>query len=124
MESKVKEVYTDGSLSRKTKKELIEIILRKDAREIELNQQISNLTKEVGDYSSRLNAAIKDVKGMEKELNQTRSALNSSRVDFECHCDDTATEICELKGIIKLYRLGIILMAIVSIVCIIIGYIE
>ena len=104
-----KNAVENNSLMRKTKAQLVEIILRKDS--IEKN----------------LRADIKDI---EKELEHNRNDLklinndyNSLKNDYHSVCDDRVTIEYELNSVIKKQKVFIWLLAIILCISIVLNYI-
>lgn len=104
-----KNAVENNSLMRKTKAQLVEIILRKDS--IEKN----------------LRADIKDI---EKELEHNRNDLklinndyNSLKNDYHSVCDDRVTIEYELNSVIKKQKVFIWLLAIILCISIALNYI-
>ena len=104
-----KNAVENNSLMRKTKAQLVEIILRKDS--IEKN----------------LRADIKDI---EKELEHKRNDLklinndyNSLKNDYHSVCDDRVTIEYELNSVIKKQKVFIWLLAIILCISIVLNYI-
>ena len=104
-----KNAVENNSLMRKTKAQLVEIILRKDS--IEKN----------------LRADIKDI---EKELEHKRNDLklinnnyNSLQNDYHSVCDDRVTIECEFNSVIKKQKVFIWLLAIILCISIAFNYI-
>lgn len=104
-----KNAVENNSLMRKTKAQLVEIILRKDS--IEKN----------------LRADIKDI---EKELEHKRNDLklinndyNSLKNDYHSVCDDRVTIEYELNSVIKKQKVFIWLLAIILCISIALNYI-
>lgn len=99
----------NNSLMRKTKAQLVEIILRKDSIEKNLRA---------------------DIKGIEKELENKRNDLelidnnyNSLKNDYHSACDDIVTIECELNSVIKKQKVFIWLLAIILCISIVLNYI-
>ena len=108
-ETTKKDAVENNSLMRKTKAQLVEIILRKDSIEKNLRA---------------------DIKGIEKELENKRNDLklinngyNSLKNDYHNICDDKVTIECELNSIIKKQKMFIWLLAIICCINIILNYI-
>ena len=104
-----KNAVENNSLMRKTKAQLVEIILRKDSIEKNLRA---------------------DIKGIEKELENKRNDLKlinnnycSLQNDYHNICDDKATIECEFNSVIKKQKGFIWLLAIILCISIILNYI-
>lgn len=65
-------------LTKKSVEELINIILRKDATEKNLNSQIVNLKNEVNSLESRINNMTKDIEGSDKVISDLKDKLATS----------------------------------------------
>lgn len=99
----------NNSLMRKTKAQLVEIILRKDSIEKSLRA---------------------DIKGIEKELENKIHSLKrisdkyeSLQDDYSSMCDDKIFIECELSTIIKKQKVFIWLLAIMCCISVIFNYI-
>lgn len=99
----------NGSLMRKTKAQLVEIILRKDSIENNLRTNI---------------------KGKEKELENKRRDLNiinnnyvSLQNEYHSVCDDKASLECELNTTIKKQKVFIRLLVIILCISVAFNYI-
>ena len=86
-------------LSKKSSEELIEIILRKDKTERNLNNQVKNLKGEVNALTSRVNNFEKDQEGNVNEIKRLRETvktkseiLDSLRVQLNDTVEDYAKE--------------------------------
>lgn len=104
-----KDAAENNSLMRKTKAQLVEIILRKDSIENKLRA---------------------DNKYMEKELENKRNDLelisnnyNSLKNDYHSVCDDRVTIECEFNSVIKKQKVFIWLLAIILCISITLNYI-
>lgn len=104
-ETTKKNAVENNSLMRKTKAQLVEIILRKDSIEKNLRA---------------------DIKGTEKELENKRRDLNvisnnytSLQNDYHNVCDDRASIECELKTKISKQRNFIWLLIIIFVISVI-----
>ena len=94
-------------LMKKTKAQLIEIILRKDEVERECRTEISNLNKRIKGYDA-------DIKGMTKQLKENKSIIDKQAnmlIEKENLIDDMtsqfdifATETAEAKEAVNIYK--------------------
>ena len=116
------EENTNKGLTKKTKSELIEIILRKDDIERECRSKINNLKEDLDDYKKRYEQAInhlndgKYIIDKQKEIIIKKENLIS---DMQSEFDTAATEIAEAKeetAKYKLYVKGLSFMCIILIV--------
>lgn len=81
---------TTRSLERKTKKELIEIILRKDSVERDLRETNKNLIEDKKKCEN-------DIENQEKEFVEISNKYNDLNEDYQNCCDENATLICHNK---------------------------
>lgn len=94
-------------LMKKTKAQLIEIILRKDEVERECRTEISNLNKRIKGYDA-------DIKGMAKQTIIDKSIIDKQAnmliekenliEDMKSQFDISATEVAEAKESINTYK--------------------
>ena len=107
---------TASTLMRKTKAQLVEIILRKDNIEHGLRDDIKSKDEIIDKYKDELTESIHKidtVKGMYETLN----------AEFEKSCDEAASTICELREVIMnnhkvIFRLWIgIIISVIGAVC-------
>lgn len=94
-------------LMKKTKAQLIEIILRKDEVERECRTEISNLNKRIKAYDA-------DIKGMTKQATANKSIIDkqaSMLIEKEnliegmkSQFDISATEVAEAKEAVNMYK--------------------
>ena len=94
-------------LMKKTKAQLIEIILRKDEVERECRTEISNLNKRIKGYDA-------DIKGMTKQVKADKSIIDKQAnmliekenlmEDMKSQFDIFATEVTEAKEAIYMYK--------------------
>lgn len=102
----------EGSLMRRTKSELVQIILRKDEVEKQKNEEIDRLNKDVNVLQTKLNASTEVAKSANKEVEDYKDAL-----------DDAAYERQMMLNRMKVYKIcsfvcGIIAVAaIISLFC-------
>lgn len=105
-------VETNNSLMRKTKVQLVDIILRKDDVEKELKKTL----KEKDDNESALSAMYKDNCGalnkVTKEKDKFEKLYNELRHDFHKECDDHVIEVQTLKNKLNKKRLQLFCLAI------------
>ena len=108
---------SNNGLMKKTKAQLIEIILRKDEVERECRTEISNLNKRIKNYDS-------DIKGMTEQSKENKSIIDKQAnmlIEKENLIDDMtsqfdifATETAEAKESVCIYKYYV---KILSIVC-------
>lgn len=92
------------ALMRKTKAQLVDIILRKDNTECGLRNDIKDKDNLLNRYQEKLAEA-------NRQIDSKNKAYETLKANFESTCDENASTICELKGtisckngiIIKLY---------------------
>lgn len=82
------------ALMRKTKAQLVDIILRKDNIECSLRNDIKNTENTLNNYKEKLAET-------NNQLNIKNSDYDTLKAEFESTCDENASTICELKEIIK-----------------------
>ena len=106
---------TNG-LMKKTKSQLIEIILRKDSVEQECRTEISNLKEIIIKHES-------NIKNIDKSYNDYKEEVAKKLLDKEnliesmkSQFDDYATEIAELKEQRKYYKRYSIILCIVCVI--------
>lgn len=94
-------------LMKKTKAQLIEIILRKDEVERECRTEISNLNKRIKAYDA-------DIKGMTKQVKADKSIIDNQAnmliekenliEGMKSQFDISATEVAEAKESVNMYK--------------------
>lgn len=82
------------ALMRKTKAQLIDIILRKDDIERSLRNDIKGMENTLNEYKKQLDDANRQIEVKNK-------AYDELNADFESTCDENASTICDLKETIK-----------------------
>ena len=82
------------TLMRKTKAQLVEIILRKDNIECSLRNDIKDKDNLLNSYKEQLDESIRKT----DTINKAYETLNA---DFESTCDENTSTICELKETIS-----------------------
>lgn len=82
------------ALMRKTKAQLIDIILRKDDIERGLRNDIKGMENTLNEYKKQLDSANRQIEVKNK-------AYDELNADFESTCDENASTICDLKETIK-----------------------
>ena len=82
------------ALMRKTKTQLIDIILRKDSIECNLRNDIKGMENKLNDYEEKLSKFNTLLISKDHDYN----ALND---DFKSSCDENASTICDLKETIE-----------------------
>ena len=80
-----------NSLMRKTKAQLVDIILRKDNIECNLRNDIKDKDNLLNSYQEKLTEA-------NRQIDSKNKAYETLKADFESTCDENASTICELKG--------------------------
>lgn len=105
-----------NSLMKKTKSQLIEIILRKDSVEQDCRTDISNLNKKIKEYETHIkvfNKSYNDYKEeVAKKLLDKENLIESMKSQF----DDYTIEITELKEQRKYYKRYSIILCIVCVI--------
>lgn len=82
------------ALMRKTKAQLVEIILRKDNIECGLRNDIKGSEKTLNSYKEKLTESIRNVDTVKQEY-------EALKAEFESTCDENASTICDLKESIR-----------------------
>ena len=113
-------------LGKKNAKELIQIILRKDATERKLNSTISELKTEVNSLTSRVNNFNKDQEGNIKAIERLKVEAQKQKEVNEClnvkvnaasrELDDNKELLNKKNKKIKVYKTLTIILAIILIV--------
>lgn len=104
------------ALMRKTKAQLVDIILRKDNIECGLRNDI----KVKDDLINRHQEKLAEVNN---QLNIKNNNYNTLKAEFESTCDEDASIICDLKEIIKrnnsvIFKLYIaLIISVIIIIC-------
>ena len=102
------------ALMRKTKAQLVDIILRKDNIECGLRNDIKSTENTLNNYKEKLAEA-------NNQLNVKEHDYDTLKAEFESTCDENASVICDLKEIIKhdnsviikLYACIVVLVAVI-----------
>ena len=82
------------ALMRKTKAQLVEIILRKDNIECGLRNDIKGSEKTLNCYKEKLAESVHNVDAIKQEHEILKA-------EYESICDESASTICDLKEVIK-----------------------
>lgn len=82
------------ALMRKTKAQLVDIILRKDNIECSLRNDIKGIENTLNNYKEKLAEA-------NNQLNIKNNDYDTLKAEFESTCDEDASVICDLKETIK-----------------------
>ena len=94
-------------LMKKTKAQLIEIILRKDEVERECRTEISNLNKRIKGYDADIKGMTKQVKAdkaiIDKQANMLIEKENIIE-DMKSQFDISATNVAEAKEAVNIYK--------------------
>ena len=114
-------------LSKKTKEELIEVILRKDKVERNQINQISKFKGEINNLQSRLNNCISDSDGhlksirelrdRNKALNELIDCKNSDIKEITCHYNKIEVEYKNKIRILSKISISLIVLYIITLVC-------
>lgn len=94
-------------LMKKTKAQLIEIILRKDKIERECRTEISNLNKRIKGYDADIEGMIEESKADKYIINKQANMLieKENLIDgMKSQFDISATEVVEAKETIYMYK--------------------
>lgn len=104
------------ALMRKTKAQLVDIILRKDNIECGLRNDIKSTENTLNNYKEKLAEA-------NNQLNVKNNDYDTLKAEFESTCDENASLICDLKEIIKrnnsvIFKLYIaLIISVIIIIC-------
>lgn len=104
------------TLMRKTKAQLVEIILRKDNIERGLRDDIKSKDETIDKYKDELTESV-------HKINTVKGEYETLKTEFEKSCDEAASTICELKEGIKdnnivIFRLWIVtILSAIGIIC-------
>lgn len=82
------------ALMRKTKAQLVEIILRKDSIEC-------NLRNDIKDKDNLLNHYKENLVNVNSKIDTVKQEYEALKAEFESTCDENASTICDLKEVIK-----------------------
>ncbi|WP_291632105.1 hypothetical protein [Clostridium sp.] len=114
-------------LSKKTKEELIEVILRKDKVERNQINQISKFKGEINSLQSRLNnyisdtdghlKAIKELKDRNKALNELIDCKNSDIKEITCHYNKIEVENKNRIKLLNKISISLLILYIITLVC-------
>ena len=94
-------------LMKKTKAQLIEIILRKDEVERECRTEISNLNKRIKGYDADIKGMTKQIKADKAIIDKQASMLIEKENLIEgmkSQFDISATEVAEAKEAVNMYK--------------------
>ena len=94
-------------LMKKTKAQLIEIILRKDEVERECRTEISNLNKKIKNYDADITGMTKQIKANKSIIDKQASMLIEKENLIEgmkSQFDISATEVAEAKEAVNMYK--------------------
>lgn len=117
------EENTNKGLTKKTKSELIEIILRKDDIDRECRSKINNLKEDLADYKERYEQAIKHYKDAKYIVDKQKEILVEKEnliADMQSEFDTAATEVAEVKEEIAKYKLYVKGLSFICIILIVI----
>lgn len=101
MNNEVKSVNPNGSLMRKTKKELIEIILRKDAVEVALRKDLEGACKTNESLMHHCENLDDTIDKRTYQIDTLQAELAELRKDYEEECDSNVQEYEEHRIKIK-----------------------
>ena len=112
---------SNNGLMKKTKAQLIEIILRKDDVERECRDEINNLKNRIKNYDADvegMNKRIKDDNDIIKQQADLIAEKENLIDELKSQFDISATEVAEAKEAVELYKSYILSTFIVSIIII------
>nr|DAH00224.1 MAG TPA: syntaxin 5 [Crassvirales sp.] len=89
------------ALMRKTKTQLIDIILRKDSIECNLRNDIKTMENKLNDYEEKVNNYKEKLSKFNTLLISKDHDYNVLNDDFKSSCDENASTICDLKETIE-----------------------
>ena len=95
------------SLMKKTKAQLVEIILRKDEVERECRTEISNLNKKIKDYNAEIEIIIERSKTYKSIIDKQANTLikkESLIEDMKSQFDISATEVVKAREAAYMYK--------------------
>ena len=98
---------TNNGLMKKTKAQLIEIILRKDEVERECRTEISNLNKKIKDYYADIESITEQLKENKDVIyKQANMIIEKENLieDMKSQFDISSTEVAEAKKSVYMYK--------------------
>lgn len=110
-------------LNKKTKSELIEIILRKDDIDRECRSKINSLEKDLADYKERYEQAINHLNNGKYIIDKQKEIIIKKENlidDMQSEFDTAATEVAEAKEETSKYKLYIKGLSVICIILIVI----
>lgn len=127
METKVNvENNENNSLMRKTKAQLVDIILRKDSVEKQLRTELSKTTESnlklklendsYKDTIKNLNSKYNNIVHIKDKFDNLKENYQTLKYDFEEICDEKASIECKYKTYVKYLQRGIAIIAILFII--------
>lgn len=115
-----------SGLQRKTKSELIDIILRKDAVHAKLQEEIKAQNDQINDLKTEINSFKIDIEGLQGEIDNNVRCINNQQTiitekenqieDFKEGFDKQAYDIQNTKIEIRAYRVAIILLILLMLI--------
>lgn len=115
-----------SGLQRKTKAELIDIILRKDAVHAKLQEEIKTQNDQINDLKTEINSLNIDIEGLQGEIdNNVRCINNQQKIinekenqieDFKEGFDKQAYDMLNTKVEIRAYRVAIMLLILLMLI--------
>lgn len=106
------------SLNEKTRAQLIEIILRKDAVERTLRNTIKDLHK----YNNRIKIIEGEIANVTSELIQERNAHNQTKIDLEVNNDEYTSLLLEIQSKCFKYKILSFVIGVIAILAFIFGF--
>lgn len=95
------EVRASGSLMKKTKAQLVEIILRKDDVELKYREELKNRDETINSLNSKYAYLYKQNKQDSNKIKELEKDYNYVKDDFYRISDELATITCESNNKIK-----------------------
>ena len=117
------EENTNKGLTKKTKSELIEIILRKDDIDRKCRSKINNLKEDLANYKKRYKQVINHLDEDKCIIDKQKEILVEKEnliADMQSEFDTAATEVAEVKEEIAKYKLYIKGLSFICIILIVI----
>ena len=104
------------SLMKKTKAQLVEIILRKDEVERECRTEISNLNKKIKDYDTEIEIITERSKTYKSIIDkQANNLIKKENLieDMKSQFDISATEVVRAKEFVYMYKRYVNILSII-----------
>ena len=99
------------ALMRKTKAQLVEIILRKDNIEKSLRNDIKDSEATLNNYKEKLVGANRQLDSKTYNYEKLKSNYEKLKSNYESMCDEYTSDICKLKENIKHKNFAIFMLS-------------